>query len=330
MSYTHFNAFERGQIQAFLQEGRSVRAIGRILQRAASSVSREVRRNTVGGVYMALHAQHRYRERRRECRPVRKLDYLPLWTYVLEKLPLCWSPDQVAGRLRLEHPNDPKMRISHETLYRALYVDERLAPMVSYLRQARPKRRKRGQGRTRRCLIPNRTSIHERPLEVLERSRFGDWEGDLLLGKDQQGAVVSLVARKSLMLLARKVETKQSQEVIAAVIAAFEDLPASWARTVTFDNGSEFYHHERITNELGMATFFADAYAAYQRGCNENINGLIRQYLPKGTTFENLSQLQLDNIVYELNNRPRKTLGYQTPYEVFNANSKTTTVALST
>ena len=329
MSYTHLTAFERGQVQALLQEGKGVRAISRVLKRAPSCISRELRRNRVGGVYSAERAQQRYRARRRECRPGRKLDHRPLWTYVVQTLALCWSPEQVAGRLRLDHPNDPKMRISHEALYKALYTDERLAPMVSYLRQSRPKRRKRGQGKTQRCLIPHRTSIHERPLEVQERSRFGDWEGDLLLGKSQQGAVVSLVARNSLMLLARKVQTKQSEEVITAVVAALEDLPASWARTITFDNGTEFYHHQRITDELGMTIFFADPYAAYQRGVNENTNGLLRQYLPKGISFENLSQRQLDTIVHELNHRPRRTLGYRTPHEVFEANRKNAPVALS-
>ena len=209
------------------------------------------------------------------------------------------------------------MRISHETLYQALYTDERLVPLISCLRQARPKRRKRGQGKTRRCLIPNRVPIHQRPSEVEDRARFGDWEGDLVLGKNQQGAVVSLVGRKSRMLLARKVHSKQSHEVIDAMIAALEDLPVTWARTITLDNGTEFYHHQRITDELGIATYFADPYAAYQRGTNENTNGLLRQYLPKGMRFDNLSQYQLDVIVDELNNRPRKILGYRTPYEVF-------------
>ena len=317
MSYSHFSACDRGQIQALLQEGKSVNAIARTLQRHPSSISREVRRNCHHGTYEAEQAQRRYQERRRACRPARKLDYRPLWDYVLEKLPLYWSPETVAGCLRLQHPDNPKMRISHEALYQALYRDERLAPFISCLRQARPKRRKRGQGKVRRCLIPNRVPIHQRPPEVEDRSRFGDWEGDLVLGKNQQGAVLSLVGRKSRMLLARKVRSKQSDEVIAAMIAALEDLPATWARTITLDNGTEFYHHQRITDELGIATYFADPYAAYQRGTNENTNGLLRQYLPKGMSFDNLTQQQLDAIVDELNNRPRKTLGYRTPYEVF-------------
>jgi transposase, IS30 family len=329
MSYTHFSAYERGQIQAFLHEGKGVNAIGCAMKRHPSSISREIRRNRLRGTYSAERAQQQYRERRKECRPACKLDYRPWWDYVLEKLRRYWSPETVAGRLRQDYPDDPKMRISPEALYQALYTDPRLFSMISCLRQARPKRRRRGQGKIQRCCIPNRVSIHERPPVVQERSRFGDWEGDLVLGKNQQGAVLTLVARKSLLLLARKVNTKQSDEVIGAVIAALEDVPATWARTVTFDNGTEFYYHQRITHELGIDTFFADPYAAYQRGVNENTNGLLRQYLPKGMSFENLSQHALDAIVDEINSRPRKTLGYRTPYEVFEANRKPPSVALS-
>ena len=302
--------------------------IARVLGRSRSTISRETARHSRQGVYDAARADWRYAERRRECRPRRKLEYLALWNYLWEKLCLYWSPQQIAGRLPIDHPDDARMRISHETLYEAIYSDERLATLIACLRQRRPKRRKRGQGRTQRCISPQRVSIHDRPQEVQQRSRFGDWEGDLVLGKNQQGAIVSLVGRKSLMLFARKVQSKKSDEVIAAVIDALEDLPARWARTVTFDNGTEFYHHQRITNELGMAVYFADPYAAYQRGTNENTNGLLRQYLPKGMSFEQISQSQLDAIVHEINNRPRKTLGYRTPYEIYQLHRQQAAVAL--
>lgn len=328
MSYTHLTAYERGQIQALLEEGRSMAHIGRVLGRSRSTISREAARHSRQGVYDAARADRRYGERRKSCRPRRKLEYLALWTYLWEKLSLFWSPQQIAGRLPIDYPDDARMRISHETLYNALYSDERLATLIACLRQARPKRRKRGQGRTQRCIIPQRVSIHDRPQEVQQRSRFGDWEGDLVLGKNQQGAIVSLVGRKSLMLLARKVQSKKSNEVVSAIIEALEDLPARWARTITFDNGTEFYHHQRITCELGIPVYFADPYAAYQRGTNENTNGLIRQYLPKGMSFEQLAQSYLDVIVHEINNRPRKTLGYRTPYEIFQLHRQQADVAL--
>ena len=329
MSYRHFTAFERGQIQALLQEGKSVNAIGRALGRHPSSISREIRRNAHKGQYLAEQAQQRYGERRRECRPPLKLEYRPLWDYIHRKLPLCWSPETISGRLRVEYPDDSRMHISHEALYQALYRDPRLRPLIVYLRQGRPKRRKRGQSKTARLVIPNRVPIYERPPEVESRTRFGDWEGDLVLGKNQRGAILTLVGRKSRMLLARKVESKQSQQVIAAAIAALEGLPASWARTVTFDNGTEFYHHEKITQELGIPVYFAEPYAAYQRGTCENTNGLLRQYFPKATSFEHLDQTHLDSIVEEINNRPRKTLGYRTPKEVLQNDRKNRTVALT-
>jgi IS30 family transposase len=329
MSYTHLSAFERGQIQAFLQEGKPVRQMAKSLGRHAATILREIRRNGAPGHYEAQRAEQRYRERRRQCRPSKKLAYRPLWDYVHRKLTLFWSPETISGRLRLQYPLDSKMRISHETLYQALYHDERLSPLIAYLRQSRPKRRKRGQGKRTRLRIPNRVPIAARPAAVENRARFGDWEGDLVLGKNQQGALLSLTGRKSRMLLARKVPSKHSEPVVAAAIEALENLPASWARTITFDNGSEFYHHGRITHELGLDVYFADPYAAYQRGTNENTNGLLRQYLPKNTPFEHLTQKQLDFIVHELNNRPRKTLGYRTPYEVFEDDRKKRTVALS-
>lgn len=316
MSLEHLSACDRGEIKALLEQGKSKTYIANTLGRSLSTISREVKRNSINNLYNAEIAQKRYRQRRVNCRPSRKLEYRPLWAYLIEKLSLYWSPEQIANRLPIDYPDDPQMRISHETLYKAIYSDERLSSFVACLRQARPKRRKKGQGRVRRCIIPHRTSIHERPKQVQERSRFGDWEGDLILGSNQQGAVLSLVARNPLMLLTRKLQSKKSDEVIAAVIDAMENLPASWAKTITFDNGTEFYHHQRITEQLGIATYFADPYAAYQRGANENINGLLRQYLPKGSSFENLTQTQLDVITDEINSRPRKTLGYQTPYEV--------------
>jgi transposase, IS30 family len=328
MSYTHLNSFDRGRIQALWEAGKSMSEIATLLNRHRSTISREIRRHRVKDRYEAHRAQARYAQRRKECRPNRRLGFRPLWDYTVKKLSSCWSPEQISRRLRLVFPHHPRMRISHEALYQALYTDERLSPFIRYLRQARPKRRKRGQSKSGRSLIPNRVPISQRPPDVAQRTHFEDWEADLVLGKNQEGAILSLVGRKSRLLLARVVRSKQSEEVIQAAIAALEDLPAGWARSVTFDNGTEFYHHQRLSHELGIATYFADPYAAYQRGTNENTNGLLRQYLPKTTSFKNLSQQQLDDIVDEINNRPRKTHGYLTPYEVFHTFRKTKPVAL--
>jgi len=221
------------------------------------------------------------------------------------------------------------MRISHETIYQAIYSDRRLHFLIKFLAQSRPKRRKRGQGKSRRGpTIPNRVGIEERPQVVEERGRYGDWEGDTVVGAHQQGFLVTLVERRSRMLQSQVVQTKQADEVAQAVIDALEEFPTSWVRTITFDNGTEFARHEDMAQVLPVDIYFAAPYSSYQRGTNENTNGLIRRYLPKGTSFSNLSQKKLNWIVHELNNRPRKILGYRTPNEVFKEQRENHRVAL--
>ncbi len=318
MSYAHFTPTERGQIQAFMQEGRSLRYIARKLNRSPSSISRELRRNGKATGYDAQQAQKRYHQRRKACRPAKKLTYLPLWKHVIDRIVQGWTPEQVAGCLPDEYPGESRMRICHEAIYQAIYSDKRLHFLVEHLIQSRPKRRKRGQGKSRRGpAIPNRVGIEERPPEVDERSRFGDWEGDTVVGAHQQGYLVTLVERRSRLLKSVLVKTKQAGEVAQAVIDALVDLPNSWVKTITFDNGTEFTNHEKMAEVLPVDIYFAAPYSSYQRGTNENTNGLIRRYLPKGTSFRDITQEKLDWIVNELNNRPRKILGYRTPNEVF-------------
>jgi IS30 family transposase len=325
----HLTPTERGKIEAYHEKGMTGAAIARKLGRAISTVSRELRRNSGRNGYDAEKAQQLYKERRKECRPREKLDYKPLREYVIEKIrDEEWTPEQVAGSLPLHHPDDPRMRISHETIYQAIY--RKLGFLIIYLPQARPKRRKRGQGKTRRGpTIPNRVGIEQRPDHVEKRDEPGHWEGDTLVGKNQDGFVVTLVERSARLLHAIKVHSKHAEQVARAVIASLLDRPISWVRTITFDNGTEFAKHERIKEELGTDIYFADPYAAYQRGTNENTNGLIRRYLPKGMSFKDLTQRQLDAIVDRLNNRPRKCLGYRTPNEVFQQQRQQLLVALS-
>lgn len=318
MSYIHLTPTERGQVQALLKEGKSRSYIAGALGRDRSTIGRELKRNGTQNRYDAEKAQARYRERRKACRPRKKLDYRPLWDYVLEKIPSGWTPEQIAGRLPLEFPGDPRMRVSHEALYQNIYGDVRLHCLIAYLPQARPKRRERGQGKTRRGpSIPNRTGIEQRPPEVDARCRYGDWEGDLVVGANQQAFVVTLVERKSRLLLARKTETKQACEVACAVVDALSEQPFSWLKTLTFDNGTEFAQHEQISAALPLDIYFAHPYSSYERGTNENTNGLVRRYLPKKTDFRALTPERLDAVVEELNNRPRKILEYLTPTEVF-------------
>ncbi|MBL7646358.1 MAG: IS30 family transposase [Candidatus Hydrogenedentes bacterium] len=329
MSYVHFTSIQRGEISAYLAAGYSKARIARQLGRDRSSLGREIKRNSVNGVYDPQRAQARYDERRKECRPARKLDYAPLRSYVFDRITDGWTPETIAGRLPLDFPEAPRMRISHEAIYQAIYGDERMHCLIKDLPQARPRRRKRGQGKTGRATaLPNRVGIEHRPPEVDERKRHGDWEGDLIVGAAQSGYLLTLVERTTLNTMIRKLDTKNAEHTAEAAIDAFMDMPKSWIRTITFDNGTEFAAHETIARETGADIYFAAPYSSYQRGTNENTNGLIRRFLPKNTRFDNITQKQLNVIEDYLNNRPRKKLGYRTPNEVFYSQRKIQHVAL--
>lgn len=330
MPGTHLTSFERGQIEALHARSVSKQDIARQLQRHPATIGRELRRNGIGASYQGAHAQRRYQERRTECRPKHRLAHAPLRTYVKEKIGNEeWSPEQVAHRLPIDFPDDPRMRISHEALYQALYREPSLHYLIAMLAQGRPKRRPRGQTRHGRApAIPNRVGIEHRPAHIQTRAEHGHWEADTIVGKNQDGFIVTLVERHSRRLLAIWTSTKQAAEVARAAINALREMPRSWVKTITADNGTEFYYHELITHAVGAPCYFAAPYASYQRGTNENTNGLIRRYLPKGTPFASLTQRQVDCIVDQINNRPRKCLGYRTPNEVFHLQRQSLRIAL--
>ena len=333
MSYHHFTPVERGKIELMVKQGNSHQQIAHELGFHRTSILRELRRNGTKERYEAEKAQERYSERRKACCQKAKLaaDTL-LRDYVADKLALeQWTPELVAGRLPLDYPGDGQMRVCHESIYQAIYTDgEYLDMLRQELPQARPKRRKRGQGKRRRGpSIQNRVDISERPAIVDNREEIGHWEGDTVVGKNQDGFAVTLVERASRRLAAAKTQTKAALEVQRAVIEALQDYPVSWVKTITFDNGTEFAGHQAIANGLGVSVYFAAPYSAYQRGSNEQVNGLIRRYLPKGTPFRDVTHEQLDEIVEKINNRPRKCLGYRTPNEVFNEQRKQHLCALS-
>jgi len=319
MPHHHLTLVERAKIQAYHEQHMSATTIANHLGRSVSTIRRELTRNSTARGYDAGRAQRAYGQRRQSCRPANRLDYIPLRDYVIEKIrDEEWTPEQVANRLPIEYPDDPRMRVSHETIYRAIYTKDSLRFLIALLPQGRPKRRKRGQGKSRRGpSIPNRVGIENRPPEVDTRTTYGHWEGDTIVGKNNDGFILTLVERSSRVLHAVKTQTKKALEMALAVIETLLDRPVSWLKTITFDNGTEFAHHAHIAEQLGMDIYFATPYAAYQRGTNENTNGLIRRYLPKGKSFADLTQSQLDTIVDKINNRPRKCLGYRTPNEVF-------------
>ncbi len=309
---------ERERISRGIAGGESTRAIARALGRAPSTVSREIERCGGRCRYRALSAERAAIARLSRPKPG-KLSRCPrLRAAVAAGLERRWSPQQISARLRVEHPEDPEMQISHETIYQSLYVQSRgelRSQLAANLRRARKRRRARGAAE-HRGRIADLVPIAERPPEVDERAIPGHWEGDLLVGKAGRSFVATLVERQTrYLMLARLGSERKSAHVTAALAEAIARLPAHLALSLTWDQGNELAEHARFSAKTGVAVYFCDPHSPWQRGSNENTNGLLRQYLPKGTDLAARSQVELDEIAAELNGRPRQTLGWATPAE---------------
>jgi IS30 family transposase len=238
--------------------------------------------------------------------------------WVLSALRRGWTPEEISGRLPIEFPGDESMRVGVETLYAWIYAPHRRDRQLwQYLPRGHRKRRRRLGRKVHSERIKWRTSIHDRPGEVEDRVQFGHWESDSVLGVRGTGALHTTVERRSRFLHATKLPGPTAQTTVDAQIGFYRVLPAHAVASVTVDNGSEFAFHYQLADTLGIPTYFADPYSAWQRGTNEHFNGRIRKYLPKGTSFENLTQVELDEFITEINNRPRKILDWATPAEVF-------------
>ena len=326
MSYSHFTEKERYVISHLRLAKLSVREIGRRLGRHHSSIMREIKRNGPtypGGVYWYCVTQPIAEKRRNQARSHRRQNYQPLVKYVEEKLRLDWPPEAIAARLRLDYPDDARMRISHETIYRWVYLDAgRNGALHSHLRRRHKKRRKQTRYGSGRRFLPGRVSIDQRPAVVATRERFGDWEGDTVEGAKGTGGLATHVERKSRYLLAAKLTDKKAATMTAQSITAFRKHPRAMRQTLTVDNGKEFAQFKELEAKTGLKVYFADPYAAWQRGTNENTNGLLRHYFPKGTDFRTISEKTVELIVKKVNHRPRKCLNYQTPHEVFHQASR--------
>ena len=320
MSYRHLSMDERNVIWRMKFLGHTHAEIARCLGRHRATVGRELRRNAeFDGRYFPGSAQVFANVcRRAHIRRPRTGD-AALMAHVAEKIQQRWSPQQIAGRLELSPPKHLAGKaISHATIYRWMWAcGERSKRFRPFLRVACKKRRKPYGKPSKRGQIAGRVSIDERPEIVDRRTRLGDWEGDCVVGKARSGHVVTNVDRTSRYTVARKVERATAASVTAALHEAMRHLPADRRRTQTFDNGREFAGHARIARLLGVEVYFAHPYSSWQRGTNENTNGLLRQYLPKGTDFSQLTDWQLESYIRQLNNRPRKCLNYRTPVEVF-------------
>ena len=320
MSYKHLTQKERYFIYHMRMAGWSVARIGRTIRRPRCTISREVKRNSNRcGQYFDDHAQRLAAERRlAACRRPCTGD-ADLMAHVESKLLTKWSPEQIAGRLEVAPPKTLEGKtISHATIYRWIWAcpdrAERLRP---HLRVACKKRRKPYGKPSKRGQIPNRVSIDDRPAVVDDRERLGDWEGDTVVGKGRSGYVLTNVDRASRYLVTRKLDRPTAQGVQDALYHAMRRLPKSKRQTQTFDNGREFAGHETIARLLGLEVYFAHPYSSWERGTNENTNGLLRQYLPKSRDFGSLTPCELAGYNWQLNNRPRKCLNYRTPAEVF-------------
>ena len=318
MSYVHFSEHERYVIYHLKLYGLSLREIGRRLGRHHTSISREIERNgSKHSVYYHGHAQPKAAERARQPRHQRKRDNKRLYNYVIYRIQQEWSPDEISQRLILDYPEDEDMRCSVEGIYQWIYKDAgEGGNLYTHLRRSHKKRRKQRVYGSCRGLIPNRVSINERPAVVAQRSRFGDWEGDTVEGKKGSGGIATHVERKSRYLIAAKLTDKKAITMAEQTIKAFKRIPIRFRQTLTLDNGKEFSAFKQIELKTGVKIYFADPYSAWQRGCNENTNGLLRQYCPKGTDFSKISDATLAKAVKKLNHRPRKCLGYYTPHEV--------------
>ena len=319
MPYNHLSSFERKAIYYRFNSGESCRSIGKLLSRHHTTIMREVRRNKPPYyAYFDESAHDKALARRKIPRHANKRRNKALYELVVGKISSGWSPDAIAGRLKKDNPSNKLMQVSHEAIYQWVIHDFKAGGILyKDLAKRHKKRKKQCKYGDLRGQIKDRVSIKERPTVVEERSRLGDWEGDLVEGKKGSGFFVTHVDRTSRYLLAQKIETKQAMLFNDATISMFKPIPAQKQLTLTLDNGKEFSAFKALEEQLNFDVFFADPYCSWQRGTNEHTNGMIRRYFPKKTDFSTITNEQLQEVVMKINQRPRKILNYQTAEEVF-------------
>lgn len=317
MNYKHITINERCCIANFLDLGWSIRKIAKYLNRNASTISREIKRNSVNGKYLAHIANENYLNNRMNCGSKGKSSNHKLIEYIEKGLNKTWSPEQIAGRLRLEYNGDKSMTIGFKTIYRWIYINIIAKGDVNKLR------------RKGKSLKPKETrgkfnigkSIKNRPKEVRKRETLGHWELDTVVSSrgKSKACLSTFVERKSRYLIAQVMENRKSTTFNFHCFKAFEPISNNLVKTFTVDRGKEFAGYSEIEKILNTDVYFADPYCSWQRGTNENTNGLLREFYPKKFNFSMITQDELDIVVKIINNRPRKCLGYKTPAEVFTA-----------
>jgi len=308
-TYTQLTQEQRYQISALLKMGHNRTEIAAVIGAHKSTVSRELRRNRGQRGYRPKQAQQMASSRRKKAKPRIQEDS---WSLIESKLCQDWSPEQISSWLW----QNTDIQVSHERIYQHILADKHAGGKLYKHLRCQKKRRKRYGSNDRRGKLPNRVSIEQRPEIVDQRQRIGDWEVDTIIGKRHHQAIVTLTERKSRLALLCKVERRTADLVSDAVIKLLLPI-ADRSHTITGDNGKEFADHERIAQELGIDFFFAHPYAAWERGTNENMNGLVRQYIPKKRDLSSVDDMELLSIMNKLNHRPRKCLGFKSPFEVF-------------
>lgn len=307
----HLTFQEREVLYRMKRTEKTIPEIADTLGRHRSTIYRELGRNTGGRGYRPQQAQRLADERREACRQPTKMSNPELKKYVIEKLKKKWSPEQIAGRIRKDLPRKNNCHVSYPTIYNWLVTDA--SELREHLRRGYRRSTPETRGQLKDCV-----GIAGRPKAVDSKRRYGDWEGDTVVSPGRRSGIVTMVERKSQYLRVRKTTSLKSVDTMRAACCSLQDLPEDLLRTITLDNGKEFAEHQRLTDNLGTDVYFAQPYASWQRGLNENTNGLLRQFFPKGTDFSRISRRQVARAEKLLNERPRKTLGYRTPSEVLN------------
>lgn len=326
MKYKHLSIEEREKIQSMMWEKRSVREIAEAIGRNPSSISREINRNIpLHRIYKPRLANERAEQKRKSRGRKLRLKNGFIRRYVVDHLKKGYSPEQIAGRLQLDHP---KEKISYEAIYQYIYnqvhrqgngwMKPGYHDLRPYLKRRHKRRIRKGMRKGQRIWRPKGISIDQRPHEVEERKMLGHWEGDSVVSRKSKVGLNTLVERKTGLVLITKIQNTTAQETKNVVVDRMKNIPRRFRKTLTTDNGSENFEYQYISKELNITCYFAHPYHSWERGTNENTNGLIRWYFPKGTDFATISNEDIQTVERTLNNRPRKRLGWKTPLEAFN------------
>ena len=320
--YKRLSLKERVIIETLLGENRSKSFIADKLKRSRSTVTREINKwvRNPGEKYNAELAHWYAEDDYLNKRNLDKIDtHKRLKFYVYKGLLMHWSPEQISGRIKKEYPNDPVMSISHEAIYMHIYSHRQARlnrKLIALLPYHKTRRRKRKVSLKRRIRIKDQVSIDQRPKHIETRLEIGHWEGDLMIGVRQNSAIGTLVERKARYTCIVKLQNRKSSTVRKNFVKVFNQFDSEFKKTLTYDNGIEMAQHKKLTKQTGIQVYFAHPYSSWERGTNENTNGLIRRYFPKGTNFNEITEKKLKEVEYRLNNRPRKVLDYKTPSEV--------------